>query len=270
MRIRILIIEDKCFASPAPWDAVFDSAYEVEIASRADDLRSHIRDFEPHLVIINSERWQVSNADLCMKLRRDKESAHTPLLLLTGRPEESVESLDAGADDCLAKPVSRREFLLRVRGLLRRAQSAFTLRVADILLDLDRFRVTRAGRDIALGPIEFKLLELLMQTPGRPVPRSDLISSVWGTPTSVDERTVDVHIMRLRKALMRGRRIDPIRTVRGVGYYLDGGRDSAQPKRPSTVSDRQIFNDAERPRGRRSATDSGHQLHARGKRHVTA
>jgi two-component system, OmpR family, phosphate regulon response regulator PhoB len=270
MRTRILVIEDERSATPAPWDDVFDSEYEVEIANRVNHLRSHIRDFVPHLMIINSERRQISNADLCKELRRYKESARTPILLLTDRSEETIESLDAGADDCLAKPISFREFLLRVRGLLRRAQSAFTLRTADIALDLDRFRVTRAGRNIALGPIQFKLLELLMRTPGCPVLRSDLISGVWGTRTRIDKRTVNVHIMRLRKALMRGRRIDPIRTVRGVGYYLDDGRGSAGPKSRSIVPGPQILDDAERSCTRRSATNSGHQLRARGKRHVTA
>jgi two-component system, OmpR family, phosphate regulon response regulator PhoB len=269
MRTRILVIEDERSAPPAPWDVVFDSEYEVEIANRTNHLRSHIRDFVPHLVIINSERRQVSNADLCRELRRYEESACTPILLLTDRADESVESLDAGADDCLAKPISFREFLLRIRGLLRRAQSASTLRAADILLDLDRFRATRAGRDVHLGPIEFKLLELLMRTPGHPVPRSELMSGAW-PHTRIDERTVDVHIMRLRKALTQGRRTDPIRTVRQVGYYLDGGKSSAPPESPSIIRGQPIFNDTERACAKRPASSSRHQLDARGKRHVVA
>jgi two-component system phosphate regulon response regulator PhoB len=270
MRTRILVIEDKRATTPAPWEVVFDSEYEVEIANKPDHLRSHIRDFVPHLMIINSERRLVSSADLCKELRCYREAARTPILLLTDRVEEIVESLDAGADDCLTKPISFSECLLRIRGLLRRAQSAPILRVADILLDLDRFRVTRAGREIALGLIQFKLLEALMQTPGCPVLRSDLVSSVWGTRPRIDERTVNVHIMRLRKALMRGRRIDPIRTVPGVGYCLDDGRGSAGPKSHSVAPGLQVFDDAERSRTQRLATSSGHQLRARGKRHVTA
>ncbi|MBO0754443.1 MAG: winged helix-turn-helix domain-containing protein [Bradyrhizobiaceae bacterium] len=229
MRTRILVIEDLRSVTPAPWEVVFDSEYEVEIANRADQLMSHIRDFVPHLMIINSERRRRSNAKLCRELRHGKESARTPILLLTDRAEESAESLDAGADDCLVKPISLREFHLRIRGLLRRAQSACTLRAADIVLDLDRFRVTRAGRDVHLAPLEFKLLELLMRTPGRPVPRDDLISGAW-PHARIDKRTVNVNIMRLRKALMRGRRSDPIGTVRGVGYYLSDGNRSALPQ----------------------------------------
>lgn len=269
MRARILVIEDKRATTAAPWEVVFDSEYEVEIANRANHLRSHIRNFVPHLMIINSERSQVSNADLCKELRRYKEAARTPILLLTDRVEEIVESLDAGADDCLKKPISFRECLLRIRGLLRRAQSAPTLRVADILLDLDRFRVTRAGREIHLPPVEFKLLELLMRAPGRPISRDDLISGAW-PDTRIDKRTVNVNIMRLRKALKRARRSDPIRTVRGVGYYLDSGESSAPAATRSIIDIQSMSNDVERTGVKRAASSSRDQLQVRGKRDVIA
>jgi two-component system, OmpR family, phosphate regulon response regulator PhoB len=269
MRARILVIEDKRATTAAPWEVVFDSEYEVEIANRANHLKSHIRNFVPHLMIINSERSQVSNADLCKELRRYKEAARTPILLLTDRVEEIVESLDAGADDCLKKPISFRECLLRIRGLLRRAQSAPTLRVADILLDLDRFRVTRAGREIHLPPVEFKLLELLMRAPGRPISRDDLISGAW-PDTRIDKRTVNVNIMRLRKALKRARRSDPIRTVRGVGYYLDSGESSAPAATRSIIDIQSMSNDAERTGVKRAASSSRDQLQVRGKRDVIA
>jgi two-component system phosphate regulon response regulator PhoB len=268
MRTRILVIDEMRSARPAPWEVVFDSGYEVEIADRTDQLRSHIRDFVPHLMIINSERRRLSNADLCRELRRCTESARTPILLLTDRPEESAESLDAGADDCLAKPISLREFDLRIRGLLWRAQSASTLRAADIVLDLDRFRVTRAGRDIELSPVEFKLLELLMRAPGRPILRDDLISGAW-PHARIDKRTVNVNIMRLRKALMRGRQSNPIRTVRGIGYYLADGKCSAPPQSNSIIRG-QIYSDVGRSGVTHLRTVSDRRLHARSKRHGTS
>lgn len=264
MRIRILVIEDEHAATPLPWDVVFDCDYEVATANRTGRLRSHIRGFVPHLLIINSERRQLSNAILCRELRRYEESARTPLLLLTNRAEESVESLDAGADDCLGKPFSLQEFLWRIRSLLRRSRSPSILHIADIVLDLDCRRVTRAGRVIHLGPIQFKLLELLMRTPGRPVPRDELMSGAW-PHTCIDERTVDVHILRLRKALTQGHRTDPIRTVREVGYYLDGGIPSGKS---SIISSKPIFSNAGRAYVNRSGATSGHRLHSRGKRHV--
>lgn len=268
MRTRILIIEDQCSAAPVPWDVMFDSEYEVETADRDDHLGTRIRDLVPHLVIINSERRKNSNADLCRELRGYKESACTPILLLTDRAEESVESLDAGADDCLAKPISPREFVLRVRGLLRRAPFIRALQAADILLDLDRFRVTRAGRDIHLGPTAFKLLELLMRMAGKPVPRSELVSGVW-PHKRVDERTVDATIMRLRKALRQGRRTDPIRTVPQVGYCLYSGKSSSPPESASIIYS-EPSNDAKRSCTRHSAINSDRQLHTRGKRHIVA
>jgi two-component system phosphate regulon response regulator PhoB len=254
MRIRILVIEDERSLAAAPWDVVLGPEYEVQIA-RADHLRLHICHFAPAAVIINSERRPVSNADLCREVRSCKGSAETPLLLLTRSAEESADSLNAGADDCLAKPISHQELVLRIRGLLRRAgfANSSTLRAADILLDLDRFRVTRAGHDVHLAPVEFKLLEILMRTPGRPVLRHDLIRGAW-PHARIDERTVNVCIMRLRKALRRGRRTDPIRTVRGVGYCLDAGECFAPHSKAQSRSNG----------GRQSATrpraDSGRRL----------
>jgi two-component system phosphate regulon response regulator PhoB len=129
--------------------------------------------------------------------------------------------LATGADDYLIKPFSIPEFLARVRALLRRTNPssiATVLCVADIELDRDRHRVTRGQREIHLGPTEFRLLEFLMRTPGRVFSRQQLLDGVWGHEVYIDERTVDVHVGRLRRAINMGNRLDPIRTVRGAGY----------------------------------------------------
>src|SRR5262252_6540869 len=132
-----------------------------------------------------------------------------------------IRGLTTGADDYVVKPFSLPELMARVRAILRRTNPeriASVLSVGDIELDRDSHRVTRNGRQVHLGPTEFRLLEFLMQSPGRVFNRTQLLDGVWGRNVYVDERTVDVHIGRLRKAMMRGNETDPVRTVRGAGY----------------------------------------------------
>ena len=146
--------------------------------------------------------------------------------MLTARGEESerVRGLATGADDYVVKPFSVPELLARVKGLLRRASPerlATVLTYGDIELDREKRRVARSGRPIDLGPTEYRLLEFFLEHPGRVFSREQLLDSVWGRDIYIDERTVDVHIGRLRKLLNPGREQDPIRTVRGAGYALD-------------------------------------------------
>jgi two-component system phosphate regulon response regulator PhoB len=149
-----------------------------------------------------------------------------PVIMLTARGEEGerVRGLGVGADDYIVKPFSLPELSARIAALLRRAapeRVASVLNAGEIELDRERRRVFRAGREMPLGPTEFRLLEFLMQSPGRVFSREQLLDGVWGRDVYVDERTVDVHIGRLRKALNDGFASDPIRTVRGSGYSLD-------------------------------------------------
>jgi two-component system phosphate regulon response regulator PhoB len=146
--------------------------------------------------------------------------------MLTARGEESerVRGLATGADDYIVKPFSVPELLARVRALLRRASPervALILTIGDLELDREKKRVSRATHPVDLGPTEFRLLEFLMERPGRVFSREQLLDGVWGSDVYIDERTVDVHVGRLRKALNRGHATDPIRTVRGAGYSLD-------------------------------------------------
>ncbi len=149
-----------------------------------------------------------------------------PVIMVTGRGEEAerVRGLSVGADDYVVKPFSVPELMARVRALLRRSRPE---RIADRLtagdLDLDRKmrRVRRGSRDIHLGPTHFRLLEYLLEKPGRVFTRAQLLDGVWGQDAEIDERTVDVHVGRLRKALSKGRERDPIRTVRSTGYAFD-------------------------------------------------
>jgi two-component system phosphate regulon response regulator PhoB len=159
-------------------------------------------------------------------LRARPDTKRLPIIMLTARGEESerVRGLATGADDYIVKPFSVPELSARVRALLRRAAPE---RLADVLsfgeleVDREKKRVSRAGRAIDLGPTEYRLLEFLMERPGRVFSREQLLNGVWGSQIYIDERTVDVHVGRLRKALNRGYETDPIRTVRGAGYALD-------------------------------------------------
>jgi two-component system phosphate regulon response regulator PhoB len=155
-----------------------------------------------------------------------------PVIMLTARGEESerVRGLTTGADDYVVKPFSLSELMARVRALLRRTRPesiASRLSIGDLELDRETRRVSRASTDLHLGPTEFRLLEFLMLHPGRVYSREQLLNGVWGRDVYIDERTVDVHVGRLRKALQRDGESDPIRTVRGAGYAFDeryGGR----------------------------------------------
>ena len=149
-----------------------------------------------------------------------------PIIILTARGEESerIRGLATGADDYIVKPFSVPELIARVNALLRRASPAKVsdvLSFGDLEMDRERRRVSRAGRAVDLGPTEYRLLEYLMERPGRVFSREQLLDGVWGRDVYIDESTVDVHVGRLRQALNRGREIDPIRTVRGAGYALN-------------------------------------------------
>jgi two-component system phosphate regulon response regulator PhoB len=168
----------------------------------------------------------ISGIELCRRLRSRPATAQLPIIMLTARGEENdrVRGLATGADDYIVKPFSVPELLARVTALLRRAKPERVnaiLKAGDISLDRERRRVLRAETEVELGPTEFRLLEFLMQSPGRVFSREQLLDGVWGNEVYIDERTVDVHVGRLRKAINRGRESDPIRTVRGSGYALD-------------------------------------------------
>lgn len=226
MKPRILIIEDEEALTMLLCYNLEAAGYEVETVARGDDADLRLREATPDLVILDWMLPGVSGIELCRRLRSRPDTRQLPIIMLTARGEESerVRGLSIGADDYIVKPFSVPELLARVAALLRRAAPE---RVADVLcfgdlsLDREKKRVTRAGRPIELGPTEYRLLEFLMERPGRVFSREQLLDGVWGSDIYIDERTVDVHVGRLRKALNRSDDVDPIRTVRGSGYALD-------------------------------------------------
>jgi len=226
MNPRILIVEDEEALTLLLRYNLEAAGYDVETVARGDEADLRLREAPPDLVILDWMLPGVSGIELCRRLRSRPDSRQLPIVMLTARGEESerVRGLSTGADDYIVKPFSVPELLARVAALLRRASPervADVLGFGDISLDRERKRVTRAGRAIDLGPTEYRLLEFLMERPGRVFSREQLLDGVWGSGIFIDERTVDVHVGRLRKALNRGDEADPIRTVRGSGYALD-------------------------------------------------
>jgi len=226
MKANILIVEDEEALTLLLRYNLEAEGYAVETAGRGDEADLLLKERSPDLVILDWMLPGLSGIELCRRLRARPETKRLPIIMLTARGEESerVRGLATGADDYIVKPFSVPELSARVRALLRRAlpeRIADTLSFGELEVDREKKRVSRAGRAIDLGPTEYRLLEFLMERPGRVFSREQLLNGVWGSQIYIDERTVDVHVGRLRKALNRGRTVDPIRTVRGSGYSLD-------------------------------------------------
>ena len=225
-RPRILIVEDEEALTLLLRYNLEAAGYDVDTVARGDEADVRFKERPPDLVVLDWMLPGLSGIELCRRLRSRPDTRQLPIIMLTARGEESerVRGLSTGADDYIVKPFSVPELLARVAALLRRSSPE---RIADVLsfgeleLDREKKRVSRSGRAIDLGPTEFRLLEFLMERPGRVFSREQLLDGVWGRDVYIDERTVDVHVGRLRKALNRGYANDPIRTVRGAGYALD-------------------------------------------------
>jgi len=226
MAPKVLIVEDEEALTLLLRYNLEAEGYEVDSVARGDEAEIRLRESAPDLVLLDWMLPGLSGIELCRRIRNRPETERLPVIMLTARGEESerVRGLATGADDYVVKPFSVPELTARVRSLLRRArpeQVASLLKAGDISLDRETKRVHRGTREIHLGPTEFRLLEFLMQAPGRVFAREQLLDSVWGRDVYIDERTVDVHVGRLRKSINRSRETDPIRTVRGAGYSFD-------------------------------------------------
>ena len=226
MGARIMVVEDEEALTELLRYNLEGDGYDVETVMRGDDADTRLKEHIPDLIVLDWMLPGLSGIELCRRLRTRPETKQLPIIMLTARGEESerVRGLATGADDYIVKPFSVPELLARVRALLRRANPervATVLQVGDIELDRDKKRVVRSGHPVELGPTEYRLLEFLMERRGRVFSRQQLLDGVWGSDIYVDERTIDVHVGRLRKAINRGHAADPIRTVRGAGYAFD-------------------------------------------------
>lgn len=227
MAAKILLVEDEeSLAIMLQYNLEADD-YEVAIAERGDDAELMIAEDPPDIIILDWMLPGVSGIELCRRLRVAKSTRLIPIIMLTAKGEEAdkVRGLSTGADDYIVKPFSLPEFMARLKAVLRRTSPSLLIDILvmdDLQLDRASRIVKRGKREVRLGPTEYRLLEFFMEKPGRVFSRDQLLDNVWGRDAYIDERTVDVHIGRLRKALTRGKEKKLIRTVRGAGYALGG------------------------------------------------
>ncbi len=226
MGIKVLLIEDEEALQGLLEYNLQKEGFEVAIEGDGGEALVAVAEHSPDIVLLDWMLPHKNGIDICRALRKDKATKALPIIMLTARAEEEdkLRGLGYGADDYITKPFSVSEVIARIRAVLRRTTPQMAENIAsfaDITLDRAQMRVTRAGRNITLGPTEFRLLEMLIRRPGRVYARAQLLDRVWGQDVYVEERTVDVHVGRLRKALNRPGERDPIRTVRAAGYALD-------------------------------------------------
>jgi two-component system phosphate regulon response regulator PhoB len=222
----VLVVEDEDALATLLDYNLMKEGFRVERAADGEEALLRVAEEPPDLVVLDWMLPKVSGVEVCRQLRAGSETRRTPVLMLTARGEEAdkVRGLDTGADDYVVKPFAMSELVARIRALLRRTRPELVeerLEYADLVLDRARHRVTRGGKEVHLGPTEYRLLDFLMQRPGRVFSRERLLDAVWGANTYVEVRTVDVHVGRLRKALRQAGEPDLIRTVRSAGYALD-------------------------------------------------
>ena len=227
MKTCILIADDEPNQLELMDFNLTNAGFSIIKAGNGKEAIELIENHSPDLIILDWMMPKMSGIDVCRTLRSRSETKQIPIIILSARSEDSDKSLglDTGADDYISKPFSPKELISRVKALLRRARPALVndiLQHNDLTLSLSEMTVTYKNKYVKLGPKEFKLLTLLMERPGHVFSRSRLLDQVWGHGVYVEERTVDVHMSRLRKALKTASEdnSDPIRTIRDGGYGL--------------------------------------------------
>ena len=228
MQPYILVMEDEDALATLLQYNLEKEGYDVTVAADGEEGLLQVDERLPDLVLLDWMLPKLSGIEVCRRLRGRAETRNLPIIMLTARGEETdrVRGLDTGADDYMTKPFSMTELTARIRAVLRRIRPGLAddrINHADIVIDRVAHRVRRAGKEVHLGPTEFRLLDHLMKHPGRVFSREQLLDAVWGSDVYVEARTVDVHVGRLRKALNVEGTVNPIRTVRSAGYSLDLG-----------------------------------------------
>ena len=221
----VLLVEDEPAQREVLAYNLEAEGFRVSRAENGEEALMLVEEGAPDLIVLDWMLPNVSGIEVCRQLKTRVETRSVPIIMLSARSEEvdRVRGLETGADDYVVKPYSVVELMARVRAQLRRTRPSTVgerLEYEDIVLDSETHRVTRDGKDLKLGPTEFRLLSTFMEKPGRVWSREQLLDRVWGRDIYVDTRTVDVHIGRLRKALSKHGGGDPLRTVRGAGYAL--------------------------------------------------
>jgi len=226
MQPHILVVEDEDALATLLQYNLEKEGFKVSVAGDGEEALMLAEESQPDIVLVDWMLPKVSGIEVCRRLRGRHDTRNVPIIMLTARGEEAdrVRGLDIGADDYIVKPFSMVELFARIRAVMRRIRPGLAedqVRCGDIVIDRVAHRVRRADVEIHLGPTEFRLLDYMMQHPGRVFSREQLLDAVWGSDVYVEARTVDVHIGRLRKALKDQSGKEPIRTVRSAGYSLD-------------------------------------------------
>ena len=222
----ILVVEDEVPLLTLLRYNLEKQGFRVDEAGDGEEALLRVAEGRPDLVLLDWMLPALSGIEVCRQLRRRPGTRDLPIIMVTARTEDqdAVRALDTGADDYISKPFAMDSLMARIRALLRRSGAVAARGVLswrDLVMDQDAHRVSRAGRPLHLGPTEYRLLEFLMQHPGRVFSREQVLDAVWGRDIHVEPRTVDVHIRRLRKAVNGPGEEDVIRTVRSAGYALD-------------------------------------------------
>ncbi|AEI89122.1 MAG: Phosphate regulon transcriptional regulatory protein PhoB [Candidatus Midichloria mitochondrii] len=227
LKLTILIVEDeKTIATVIAYN-LQKEGYAVHIISDGAEAAMWAKNSPPDLILLDWVLPSKTGVEVCNELRQDPKTSNVPIIMISAKSQDfdKVEGLSYGADDYITKPFSPIELIARVKAVLRRIRPAFaekSLKFHDIIMDLNTYNVSRNGKDVKLAPIEFQILQIMMEQPEIVLSRQALIEKIWGIDIDVDQRTVDVHITRLRKALMSASvdDVDIIKTVRLVGYKL--------------------------------------------------
>lgn len=225
---KILIVDDEPDIVELISYNLKKEGFHISTARDGEEALSRVRAGHPDLIILDLMLPGIHGMELCRILRNNPKSAHIPIIMLTAKSEESdkVRGLEIGADDYMTKPFSPKEFIARVKAILRRSRERTsedkTIRLGDLTIDTGTFSVSKAGAPLKLSATEFRLLLYLVQRRGRVFSRDQLLDAVWKEETFVESRTVDVHIRRLRTQIED----DPsnpryLKTRRGVGYYVE-------------------------------------------------
>jgi two-component system phosphate regulon response regulator PhoB len=227
---RVLVVEDEPPIRDMIAFGLRRAGCEVDVAENSRAALGSVADRRPDLVLVDWMLPDMSGLELVRQLRRDAATRDIPIVMLTARAEEldKVTGLGAGADDYLTKPFSARELVARIQAVLRRSAPAGgseLISVEGLSLDPAAHRVTADGKRVALGPTEYRLLAFLMTHPDRVYSRGQLLDRAWGGNVYVDERTVDVHVRRVRKALEPSGYDRFVQTVRGAGYRFSAQGD---------------------------------------------
>lgn len=219
---RVLVIEDERAIREMICFALKREGFECDGVGSVDEAEARLAESVPDVMLVDWMLPGISGVDFVRQIKRDESLVAVPVIMLTAKTEEDdkIEGLDAGADDYVAKPFSPRELMARIRAVMRRTHGveAASLQVGDLKMDIESHRVSYKNKTIDLGPTEYKLLQFLMKNPDRVYSRNQLLDHVWGHNAYVEERTIDVHVLRLRKALTPNGCDKMLQTVRGAGY----------------------------------------------------